>query len=643
MTDSAAPTWSVVIPTYDRHETLAACLDRLAPGAQSLDGAHYEVIVSDDARRVATRLFLAERFPWVRYTPGPARGPAANRNHGAAEARGTWLVFTDDDTLPSPGWLAAYAAALAANARAEALEGRTTCRAGFGTPMHYAPVNERGGLFWSCNVAVRADRFREVGGFDEGFTVAHMEDQDLREMLRLRGVGIHWVPDAVVDHPPRRQPSGRRLGLLRAAEVRYLYKHGAPRPVRWRLLRGVASLRVGIVRSLPWSADSLHALRSLASELWTVWRHGEAWERAADAEFPAPITEGAPSRWPPMDPSDAFTRRPLDRANGADGPSVTVIIPTWKRPEELTRCLRALAAQSRAPDEVIVVTRHDDDESRAAARAVALPAGCERILPRVTSRERGGGVVGALHEGIEQARGAIIALTDDDAEPRPDWIARLVATFASDREIGGVGGRDWQPHERGDAAVVGKVQWFGRVIGRHHLGAGPARDVDVLKGVNCAFRAPLARAVGMDRTLLGAGAQVHWELALCLPMRAAGWRLVYDPAIAVEHHVAPRESGDQVHRGRFASAPFRDAVHNEAVALARHLPAWRWAAFTMWAECVGTTSAPGLLAALRLRAQGHAWAWEAWRVARAARATVRATRRGSDGTPGWIPMPGTLP
>lgn len=635
---ATGPYWSVVIPTYDRHETLAACLDRLAPGAQTLDATRYEVVVSDDARRAATRAFVAERFPWARYVAGPARGPAANRNHGAAQARGTWLVFTDDDTLPDHGWLAGYAAALSADPRAEALEGRTTCAAGFGTPMHYAPVNERGGLFWSCNIAVRADRFRDVGGFDEGFTVAHMEDQDLRERLRLHGISGRWVPDAVVDHPPRRQPSGRKLGLLRAAEVRYLYKFGAPRPVRWRLLRGVASLRLGIIRSLPWSADSWRALASLAAELTAVLRHGAEWERAAAAEFPVPITEGEADLAALIDPRQAFARRPLDGAHD-DGATVSVIVPTWKRTADLTRCLRALAAQTRRVDEVIVVTREDDEASREAARAVAMPEGTQYVLPRL----RAPGVVAALHEGILQARGSVIVLTDDDAEARPDWIARLVATLRSDREIGGVGGRDWQPHERGEAATVGVVQWFGRVVGAHHLGAGPARDVDVLKGVNCAFRAPLVRAVGMDDALRGDGAQVHWELALCLPLRRAGWRLVYDPAIAVEHHVAQRDGADQVHRGRFAAAPFGDAVHNEARALSQHFGWVRHALFTVWAESVGTVAAPGLLSALRLRAQGHAWAWEAWAVARAARATVRAARRTTPPPARWIPMPGTLP
>ena len=204
------PRWSVVVPTRERHETLAACLGRLAPGEQSLAASAYEVIVSDDSRSEGTRAFLAERFPWARWVAGPARGPAANRNQGAAEARGRWLAFSDDDSLPSREWLAAFDALAGHAPEPAALEGRTTCEAGFGTPMHYAPVNELGGRFWSCNIAVRGDRFRAVGGFDEGFTVPHMEDQDLRERLRLAGTRIAWVPDAVVDHPPRRQPSGRR-------------------------------------------------------------------------------------------------------------------------------------------------------------------------------------------------------------------------------------------------------------------------------------------------------------------------------------------------------------------------------------------------------------------------------------------------
>jgi len=55
----------------------------------------------------------------------------------------------------------------------------------------------------------------------------------------------------------------------------------------------------------------------------------------------------------------------------------------------------------------------------------------------------------------------------------------------SDSCVGGVGGRDWVYHgtqlEDGARKVIGRVHWFGRVIGNHHLGVGEPREVDVLK------------------------------------------------------------------------------------------------------------------------------------------------------------------
>ena len=53
-----------------------------------------------------------------------------------------------------------------------------------------------------------------------------------------------------------------------------------------------------------------------------------------------------------------------------------------------------------------------------------------------------------LNVGIGATIESIVAITDDDAEPRPDWLARLIGHFAV-KSVGGVGGRDWQPHERG--------------------------------------------------------------------------------------------------------------------------------------------------------------------------------------------------
>ena len=307
---------------------------------------------------------------------------------------------------------------------------------------------------------------------------------------------------------------------------------------------------------------------------------------------------------------------------------VSVIVPSWRRVASLERCLRAIAGQSRLPDEVIVGARADDAATIRAVETLArtFPA----ALRAATAADPG--VVAAMNAALAQCRadGDLIALTDDDTEPRRDWLERLVACF-DDPGVGGAGGRDWQPFERGDRAVVGKVQWFGRTIGQHHLGAGPARDVDVLKGANSAYRAELLRAAGFDTRLAGSGAQLFWELALCLPIRRAGWRLVYDPAIAVEHHVEPRSGGDQLHRGVFAGEPLADAAHNETLVLLEHLGGGARATFVAWALLAGTHHEPGLAQLPRLVLAGDRHALPRWRATLAGR--LRGWRTWRSGGP----------
>lgn len=303
-------------------------------------------------------------------------------------------------------------------------------------------------------------------------------------------------------------------------------------------------------------------------------------------------------------------------------PRVSVLVPSFGRPASLARCLAALAAQTRAPDEVVVGVRTGD----AATIAVAEEARVAGLPVRVATTAEAG-VVASMQAALDAASGDIMALTDDDARPFASWIAGLLAHFQSAPDVGGVGGRDWQPYERGDARRVGVVQWFGRVIGNHHLGAGAVRDVDVLKGVNCAYRAPLLRAVGFDGRLRGAGAQLYWELGVCLPMRRAGWRLLYDPSVAVDHDVAPRLDADHLHRGVFAEPPLVDAVHNETVALLEDRRGAARACFLLWAFLIGTGEAPGPLQCVRRLLQGDRLAMRRWRAAVAGRLAGMSTAR----------------
>jgi GT2 family glycosyltransferase len=282
-------------------------------------------------------------------------------------------------------------------------------------------------------------------------------------------------------------------------------------------------------------------------------------------------------------------------ATNPDETRVSVVVPTWKRPHDLARCLAALATQRRPADEVLVVIRSSDNATRAALADLfeSMPG-----ISIVAIEEAG--VVAALNAGLSAATGDIIAFTDDDAAPRPDWVERISAHFRGDPKLGAVGGRDCIRGLRAQPVsmpvVVGKLQWFGRVIGNHHLGTGEPRPVDVLKGVNMAFRREVLLPEGSDRRLRGQGAQVHWELALSLRARRAGYALLYDPAVLVDHYPAERFDRDQ--RNQLIPAAITDQVHNETLAILEHLPTARRLAFLTWATLSGTRDSPGLLLGL---------------------------------------------
>ena len=146
-----------------------------------------------------------------------------------------------------------------------------------------------------------------------------------------------------------------------------------------------------------------------------------------------------------------------------------------------------------------------------------------------------GGTVTALYAGLAHVSGKLVAIIDDVAVPRFDWLERLEATFDDDT-VGAVGGRDVVHHggdiEEGWVPVVGRLTWYGKPVGNHHLGIGGARDVDFLKGCNFAFRRDEFK---IPMGLLGSGAQQSQDMASCLEVRRLGSRVVYDPRIVVDH------------------------------------------------------------------------------------------------------------
>src|SRR4051812_9236573 len=142
-------------------------------------------------------------------------------------------------------------------------------------------------------------------------------------------------------------------------------------------------------------------------------------------------------------PDSATASGPLARATrGQKAVDISVVLPTYKRPDLLARCLGALLAQDLAPSryEIIVC---DDGPDNAAQQVVAdFAAQAARRGPHieyvaVTATQ---GPAGARNCGWRQARGAVIAFTDDDTIPDPAWLSE-----------------GWRAMKPAISAVVGRI------------------------------------------------------------------------------------------------------------------------------------------------------------------------------------------
>jgi glycosyltransferase involved in cell wall biosynthesis len=111
---------------------------------------------------------------------------------------------------------------------------------------------------------------------------------------------------------------------------------------------------------------------------------------------------------------------------------ISVVVPTLNRVDDLRRCLAALARQTRPADRIVVVV-HDSDAATQEALAAWRDRGSEVSATTVRAR----GLPAALNAGLDAVAGDVICFTDDDAEPWPDWLARIEAHYR-DPSVGAV-------------------------------------------------------------------------------------------------------------------------------------------------------------------------------------------------------------
>ncbi|HLQ41765.1 MAG TPA: glycosyltransferase [Thermoplasmata archaeon] len=200
--------------------------------------------------------------------------------------------------------------------------------------------------------------------------------------------------------------------------------------------------------------------------------------------------------------------------------SISVVMPVKNEARRIADCLTALRSQTVTPKEVIVVDGHSTDETVEIAKRFGA-----RIL-----YERYGTRSGACQVGVLAAAGDLVAFTDADCIPEPEWLERLAAGF--DEGIAGVGGRivnegDSFWEQSIDAALDTLVGSANSVQGR--MFAAP-RYVSSISGCNSMYRRADLIAVGGYRTDL----ITTEDTELNHRMSERG-RLLYVPEAIVHH------------------------------------------------------------------------------------------------------------
>jgi glycosyltransferase involved in cell wall biosynthesis len=216
--------FSVLIPTYNRAETLAKTLRALAD--QHNFAPEFEVLVIDDGSTDQTAeqvRRLQQQYPvplHYFYQHNQKQGRA--RNFGARNASGRMLLFLGDDTVPRKDFLAAHhrtheqQGSYSSGTSRMAVIGYTTWPDNYRRTRFLEYIGEQGwqfgfsliknendvpfNFFYTSNLSLAREFFLKAGGFDESFHEYGWEDIELSLRLKNLGMRLVYCPEALTHH-----------------------------------------------------------------------------------------------------------------------------------------------------------------------------------------------------------------------------------------------------------------------------------------------------------------------------------------------------------------------------------------------------------------------------------------------------------
>jgi len=212
---------------------------------------------------------------------------------------------------------------------------------------------------------------------------------------------------------------------------------------------------------------------------------------------------------------------------------VSIVLLVFNKAEFNFQCLRSLISEIDLNEcEVIVVNNASTDQTSELLHHF-------KDYIEVVNNEENHGFVDACNQGAAIAKGEFLLFLNNDTMVLPGWLDELLATFQNHPEVGVAGPLFLYPE--GLVQEAGSIVWSNGDAYHYGWGGSPedrrfvfARDVDYVSGASLMIRTSLFKEIGgFDRRY----APAHYEDAdLCFAARAAGYRVIYQPASKIIHY-----------------------------------------------------------------------------------------------------------